>query len=195
MPLPLCCHRCYLYLFLYSLTLLSVTLSLYSMKFCWFLFINIMCEPFIFHLSVPSSHKLSIFLSFSFSISLSLCLSHSLSPSASLYIFLPSLFSYLSLSIPPFLTLPLHFMKHILISTARSYFLHYHSSFFRLNLPPSILLCLTLSFSSFYLFFLWPITDLQSYLWNLDWRDLGDIPVQSNGVLESPGSYGTGLSC
>ena len=35
----------------------------------------IMCEPFIFHLSVPSSHKLSIFLSFSFSISLCLSLS------------------------------------------------------------------------------------------------------------------------
>ena len=151
LPLPLFIFSdtiiCHFISLLYEILLISI----YQLN---------MCEPFIFHLSVPSSHKLSIFLSFSFSISLSLCLSlslsfsHSLSPSASLSIFLPSLFSYLSLSIPPFLTLPLHFMKHILISTARSYFLHYHSSSFRLNLPPSILLFLTLSFSSFYLFFL-----------------------------------------
>ena len=144
LPLPLFIFSdtiiCHFISLLYEILLISI----YQLN---------MCEPFIFHLSVPSSHKLSIFLSFSFSISLSLCLSHSLSPSASLSIFLPSLFSYLSLSIPPFLTLPLLFMKHILISTARSYFLQYHSSF-RLNLPPSILLFLTLSFSSFYLFFL-----------------------------------------
>ena len=50
----------------------------------------IMCEPFIFHLSVPSSHKLSIFLSLTLYLSLSIFLSLSLC--LSLSIFLPSSF-------------------------------------------------------------------------------------------------------
>ena len=140
-----------------SLICLSLLLINY-LSFSQFLFLS---------LSFCLSLNLSIYLS------LTLAFSHSLSPSASLSISL-SIFLSLSLSLPlplylylspfplflfitlyfaAFLTLPLLFMKHILISTARSYFLHYHSSSFRLNLPPSMLLFLTLSFSSFFLFF------------------------------------------
>ena len=104
LPLPLSIFSDNIICHFISLLYETLLISLYQL---------IMCEPVIFHLSVPSSHKLSIFLSFSFSISLCLSL---------------SIYLFLTLSLP----LPLS------LSFSLPSFPIYHSLFRRFSLSLSI---------------------------------------------------------